>query len=84
MGVRETERLISTLEINSHRRGSWFLSRRVVVSDMNQYTLLGGLCTVLSLGGYLLALVEPYPGKSLTVAGILVGLTLLAIGGGRL
>lgn len=51
---------------------------------MNQHTLIGGICTVLSLGGYLLALEDPYPGQSLTLAGILVGLTLIAIGGGRL
>lgn len=51
---------------------------------MNQQTLFGSLCTALSLGGYLVALVEPYPGQSLTLSGILVGLTLIAIGGGQL
>lgn len=50
---------------------------------MNQHTLFGSLCTALSLGGYFVALVEPYPGRSLSLTGILVGLTLLAIGGGR-
>jgi hypothetical protein len=50
---------------------------------MNQHTLIGGAGTTLSLAGYVVALVAPYPGQSLTVTGILVGLTLIAIGGWR-
>jgi hypothetical protein len=51
---------------------------------MNRPTLLGALCTGFSLVGYLLGVLEPYGGRSLTLSGLLVGLTLIAVGGGRL
>lgn len=51
---------------------------------MNRPTLLGALCTALSFGGYVLGVLDPYGGRSLTITGMLVGLTLIAIGGARL
>lgn len=51
---------------------------------MNRPTLLGAVCTGLSLVGYVLGVLAPYVGRSLTVTGVLVGLTLIAVGGGRL
>lgn len=51
---------------------------------MNRPTLFGVICTGLSFVGYVLGVIEPYGGRSLTLTGLLVGLTLLAVGGGRL
>lgn len=51
---------------------------------MNRPTLLGAVCTGLSFAGYVMGVLEPYGGRSLSITGMLVGLTLLSIGGGRL
>jgi hypothetical protein len=52
-------------------------------------TLIGGIgLTALGLAGYLLGvagdagLVDPYPGRAFSVTGVMVGITLLAVGGG--
>jgi hypothetical protein len=43
-------------------------------------TLAGAGLTLLSTVGYAVAMVAPYPGRSLTLPGLMVGLTLLAVG----
>jgi hypothetical protein len=43
-------------------------------------TLTGAGLTTLSAAGYALATVAPYPGRALTLPGLMVGLTLLAVG----
>lgn len=43
-------------------------------------TLAGGELTLLSTVGYAVATVAPYPGRALTLPGMMVGLTLLAVG----
>lgn len=50
---------------------------------MDRPTALGLSCTILALIGYGVGILEAYPGRSLTVAGVLVGGTLLAVGGGQ-
>ena len=47
-------------------------------------TLAAGLAlTVLSLVGYAAGLVAPYPGRAFSLTGLMVGLALLSVGGGR-
>lgn len=41
---------------------------------------LGGLLTLLGLGGYVGGVLAAYPGRSFSVTGVMVGVTLLAIG----
>lgn len=48
---------------------------------MDRVTAAGVLCTGLALAGYAAGLATPYPGRGLTLAGVLVGLTLLLVGG---
>lgn len=43
-------------------------------------TLAGAGLTLLSTVGYAVATVAPYPGRALTLPGMMVGLTLLAVG----
>ncbi|WP_276258824.1 hypothetical protein [Haloglomus litoreum] len=43
-------------------------------------TLAGGGLTLLSTAGYAVATVAPYPGRAITLPGMMVGLTLLAVG----
>jgi len=43
-------------------------------------TLAGAGLTLLSTVGYALATVAPYPGRSATLPGLMIGLTLLAVG----
>lgn len=43
-------------------------------------TLAGAGLLVLSTAGYALATVAPYPGRAVTLPGLMVGLTLLAVG----
>lgn len=47
---------------------------------MNGVLVAGLLVTVISLIGYGLGIVTVYPGRAFTVTGIMLGLTLLAIG----
>jgi len=41
---------------------------------------VGVVLTALALVGYGLGIVAPYPGRSISIAGVMVGITLLAIG----
>jgi hypothetical protein len=49
--------------------------------DMNRLLLAGVVLTVLSLLGYVVGVLEPYPGRAFSVTGVMVGVTLLALGG---
>lgn len=40
----------------------------------------GVVCSIVSLTGYALGIWTPYPGRSVTVAGTMVGLSLVFIG----
>ena len=47
-------------------------------------TLLAGVAvTTLGLAGYAVGVAEPYPGRAFSIAGVMVGLTLVAVGVGR-
>lgn len=48
---------------------------------MDRVTAAGAGLTLLAVVGYLVATVVPYPGRSATLPGVMVGLTLLAVGG---
>jgi hypothetical protein len=48
---------------------------------MNRTLVAGAVTVVLSTVGYCVGVVAPYPGRSLSIAGLMVGLTLLAVGG---
>ncbi|MFC6724123.1 hypothetical protein ACFQE1_06990 [Halobium palmae] len=48
----------------------------------NRTFLLGGGLTALSLLGYAVGVVVAYPGRAFSLTGLMVGLTLLAIGSG--
>jgi len=50
---------------------------------MNGIRAVGALCTALALVGYGVGLAAPYPGRAFTVTGVMVGVTLLSIGGGE-
>ncbi|MFB6131384.1 MAG: hypothetical protein ABEJ28_11255 [Salinigranum sp.] len=47
---------------------------------MHRVSLAGGVLTVVGLIGYLFGIATPYPGRAFSVAAIMVGLTLVAIG----
>ena len=40
----------------------------------------GGALTAAGVVGYLVGVVAPYPGRAFSVSGVMVGITLLAIG----
>jgi len=42
---------------------------------------LGGLITVAAVAGYAVGVYAAYPGRALTLTGMMVGITLVAIGG---
>jgi len=48
---------------------------------MDRVTWLGVACTGLGLVGYLVGVLTPYPGRELTIVAVLVGVTLLSVGG---
>ncbi|SDM83591.1 hypothetical protein SAMN04487949_2750 [Halogranum gelatinilyticum] len=50
---------------------------------MNAELVAGGLLTGLGVVGYLVGAVAPYPGRAFSLSGVMVGITLLAIGYGR-
>ncbi len=50
---------------------------------MDRALLAGGAATGLGLAGYVIGVAEPYPGRALSIAGVMVGLTLVAVGAGR-
>lgn len=41
---------------------------------------LGGVLTMLGVVGYVAGILAVYPGRAFSVAGVMVGLTLLAVG----
>lgn len=48
------------------------------------WALLGGVAlTVLSSVGYAIGVAAPYPGRAFSLTGLMVGLALLSVGGGR-
>ncbi|MFB6105292.1 MAG: hypothetical protein ABEJ57_09495 [Halobacteriaceae archaeon] len=49
---------------------------------MDRIAWLGSVCTGLGLVGYGLGVVVGYPGRELAIVAVLVGVTILAIGGG--
>lgn len=48
------------------------------------WPLVGGLAlTVSSSVGYAIGVAVPYPGRAFSLTGLMVGLALLSVGGGR-
>lgn len=47
---------------------------------MNRERTLGIALTVLGVAGYAVGVVAPYPGRAFAVTGVMVGITLAAIG----
>ena len=47
---------------------------------MRRTRLLGIALTALALVGYAVGVAAPYPGRSVTIVGVMVGVTLYAIG----
>lgn len=48
---------------------------------MDRVRAAGVAMTALAAAGYVLGVLAPYPGRSATIAGVMVGLTLWAVGG---
>ncbi|MFC7155039.1 hypothetical protein ACFQPA_06170 [Halomarina halobia] len=46
---------------------------------MNRMRMVGLALTALALCGYVLGVVAPYPGRSITVTGVMVGIALAAM-----
>jgi hypothetical protein len=49
---------------------------------MDRTRAVGVVVTLASLAGYAAGAVAPYPGRAVTLAGVMVGVTLAAVGGG--
>jgi hypothetical protein len=47
---------------------------------MDRVRTVGAATTFLALVGYVVGVYAPYPGRGLTVTGLMVGLTLWAVG----
>ncbi|WP_267639319.1 hypothetical protein [Haloarchaeobius amylolyticus] len=47
---------------------------------MNRTFAAGTALTLLGLMGYGIGLAEPYPGRAFSVTGVMIGLTLAAVG----
>ena len=50
---------------------------------MDRVTGLGGLCTAAGVVGYAAGVVVAYPGRAFSLTALMLGITLLAIGGGE-
>lgn len=50
---------------------------------MQPTRLFGGLVTLLGLVGYGVGAAVAYPGRAFSVTAVMLGVTLVAIGGGR-
>ncbi|MFC7226765.1 hypothetical protein N0B31_05065 [Salinirubellus salinus] len=50
---------------------------------MNGPLVVGLSLTVLSSAGYAVGVLAPYPGRAFSLTGLMVGLALLSVGGGR-
>jgi hypothetical protein len=48
---------------------------------MNQTRTLGAALSAAGIAGYVIGVFVPYPGRAFSVTGVMVGLTLLTIGG---
>ncbi len=48
---------------------------------MNSLQAVGVALTVAGVAGYVVGVVAPYPGRGFSMAGVMVGLTFLSIGG---
>lgn len=51
--------------------------------DMQGIRLLGGGVTALGVAGYVAGVAVEYPGRAFAVAAVMLGLTLVAVGGDR-
>ena len=50
---------------------------------MNRVQVVGAVLTVAGVAGYVIGVIEAYPGRAFSVTGAMVGLTLLAVGWDR-
>ena len=50
---------------------------------MDEILVAGGALTIGGVAGYALGTVRPYPGRSLSITAVMIGLTLLAASGRR-
>jgi uncharacterized membrane protein YccC len=48
---------------------------------MDRVRTAGGTLTAVALAGYVVGVLVPYPGRAVTLPGVMVGLTLWAVGG---
>jgi hypothetical protein len=49
---------------------------------MHRVQALGTFFTVAGVVGYVVGVLAAYPGRAFSVAGVMVGITLISIGGG--
>lgn len=47
---------------------------------MNRMNVVGTVLTVAGVGGFILGVVTPYPGRSVSLVSVLVGITFISIG----
>lgn len=50
---------------------------------MNGTLAVGVALTAVGVAGYVVGVVSPYPGRALSIVGVMVGVTLLAVGSAR-
>lgn len=50
---------------------------------MNRVRVAGSVLTVVAIAGYVVGISVAYPGRALSVALLMAGLTMVAIGGGE-
>jgi hypothetical protein len=48
---------------------------------MNRVRVVGIVIVVVALAGYVVGVVEPYPGRAISLTGVMVGMTLIGVGG---
>lgn len=58
-----------------------FSPRRALGDDMDRISGAGVALTAFSTAGYAVGVLAPYPGRAFTITGVMVGLTLWAVGG---
>jgi hypothetical protein len=47
---------------------------------MNRTTAAGAALTVAGVAGYVVGVLAPYPGRAFSITGVMVGITLFAVG----
>lgn len=57
-----------------------FLVCTVTKTGMSHFPHAGTMLSVAGIAGYIVGILAPYPGRSLSIAGIMAGVTLTAIG----